>query len=166
MVSKRLISALFIVVIAFILLAVSWPVVGRDIIYAATKPPVISDTAILDRRVAETLNLMFESHDTEFVACLEGYVKRSGDVVISGITSTKIVETDENSVVFVPCSGSTIGSIHNHRSGSCSLSKGDAFSFGGQEKEPVAGIICGVNKYAFYTRDDVSSSLNVRIVNT
>ena len=163
MVSKRTLS--IIVLLTIMILAVFLLTqYASDFIYISTKPATINNTALIDERVVESLNILYGSHSTEFVACLEGVVKRDGDVLITGITSTKVIDSEEHSVVFITCPGNTLGSIHSHPSGSCQLSKADAFIFGDQDKAELTGIICGFNRFAFYTREDISSSLDVKIV--
>jgi len=169
MVRAKLIGllALSAVVLAVALALAIFPTYRDDVFSTLTEPNQINDTIIVDTAVDAALSILYNSHRTsEFVTCLDGMVKRNGDVVVSGITSTKIIETGRHSVVFVSCPAKSLGAIHNHPSGSCLLSRADAFSFGDQRNHEITGVICGAGKYSFYTRDNVFDSLTVKIQKT
>lgn len=118
-------------------------------------------TVFLAKDSFRALSLLFQSRQDEWVVCLQGDATKEG-YFVRGLSSTKIVESTQDRVVFEACPSSSLGTVHNHPSGSCRMSLADAFNFG-ESSNKIIGIICGAESLSFWDRRDVEAPLKLRI---
>lgn len=166
---SRLISILLILAVmgTFSVLAIGvWK--GSVVIEFPRGSPLVfseqfgNSTVTIDRETFKALSILYQSRQDEWVVCLQG-TKNINGYTITGLSTTKIIRSTEDSVVFEECSTSSFGSIHNHLHGSCLPSLADAYNFGSSNQQQLMGIMCRADYVAFYSPDNLAKPLKVDV---
>lgn len=128
-------------------------------IYTASK----DTTVFIQKPVADALKIMWESHDTEYFICLNGYQKGS-DVFITSLESTKIIYSNQTAVTHYCCdSRDSIADLHNHNNGAYDMSLEDIYGFG-RCKTNYKAVQYGQQQFAFYSPNNLYDAYNFRII--
>lgn len=117
------------------------------------------------------INSRYDLDKDEFLYCLYG----DYDNDVYTITDLKITSFISNSTYleYDPCvkSSNLLGTIHSHlpqknliHINLCSLSHRDIYTFGGSEDEELMGVICGKDKIAFYTSENLKIPITYKII--
>ena len=118
-------------------------------------------TVVVPKEIASVLNSLY-AQPNEFAVCLKGRYA-SGVYHVTEMEFPNIIGQSEFAVQHAKCGGmGLIASVHSHVDGDCDLSEGDIFVMG-QRKEPLMGIVCGVNNFAFYPKTTFSNRLDFLI---
>ena len=145
----------------------------------------ITDTIVMDKvqyvnvttvyvpeNYIEIWNDRYESEDTEFIYCLYGASYEDDGYVVTEMTTTDVIKTDEESITYTKCDRNReyLGNIHSHPQpderylrATCDLSKQDIYTFG-SEAQILTGVICGENKIALYGTDDFETSFQIKLL--
>tara|TARA_Y100000310_G_C20685663_1_gene818766 strand:+ start:71 stop:574 length:504 start_codon:yes stop_codon:yes gene_type:complete len=126
---------------------------------------LVNESVYVKKDVLDALNILYESHDTEWVTCGKGSINNvRKTTMITSLQATKILESTRHSALFNPCPDNTIVWIHNHPSGTCTYSPEDVFVFG-TSKQPLMGVMCGKNRLAIYSQKTLrQGGLKVKVV--
>lgn len=118
----------------------------------------------LPNEFVEILNSRYiESGEKEFVYCLNGVIDENTAVITNYEEAEIIGESIEDYSIQVKCPFNSIGTIHNHPSGICSLSDVDSYTFGNSRHE-IIGIICNFEDIHFYSPSSLANSIEIIIV--
>ena len=129
-------------------------------------------TVYMNMDIKTTFNTKYTSSSSEFMYCMYGKIYKDG-YLINELKETKITATSGEGISYESCprSGSYLGTIHSHPQplynrnlvATCVLSKQDLFTFGA-EQQPLTGIICGVDKFGFYSKESLDASYQVAVI--
>lgn len=140
-----------------------------DVIFSKTKYSNASKV-IIQEDVFKLINSRYVGDQDEFIYCIYGDITNE-EYIIKEVKETKY-SSNGVSTSFVPCNpfGGYLGTIHSHpgtlsiRSmASCELSNQDAYTFG-KSGDELSGIICGVEKFVFFTPDELYYPLEYEVM--
>jgi hypothetical protein len=122
-------------------------------------------------RVIDVLNIMFDAYENhEYAVCLYGKIENN-TYHITNIGSIKIYYSNSTAVSHGTCQKDYIANLHNHPNGARHMSDVDINSYenrknkGLYKDKKMNAIQYGINKFTFYTYDDMENSLKWKKIN-
>ena len=121
------------------------------------------DIVYFDKDVLDLLESSFRSYDSEYFYCLNG-VKKNNTYYITRITETKIIYSNESTVVHQRCDNFAIAGVHSHPTGTCQMSDTDIENLEkyreDKNNEDYLGIVqCSPTQFGIYGKDSNIRSL-------
>jgi len=120
-------------------------------------------TIIMKEEVREALNVLWAAHASEkneFVTCLDGRVQDGNIAIITSLSGTRVISSNQTQIIFMECKGS-FSKLHSHPGNSvCRLSDTDknTLDMSGHDFE---GVICGLDTFAFFHKNKKDEPLQL-----
>jgi len=157
------IVAVMIVLFLLALVVFHWPDSGDSSVQASGEVFLSANqTIVLPAEFAAALNEAYRNHTVEFQYCLYGEIRENETLITEIVPAEMIYATATECEANCTIRDEYLGRIHNHISGRCVLSPLDTFGWG-ESDAPLTAVICGENRFAFFSREDVYQPLRLRI---
>jgi proteasome lid subunit RPN8/RPN11 len=122
--------------------------------------PIVNVKSIyIPSNIIASFNNKFSTEQYEFRLCLYG-TKYEDGLLITSYVEPQYSYRGTMGLTATDCDSSSIGFIHSHPNGDCIFSEDDKSLLLAQNK-PVQGVICGINRIAFYTPSSLDNSIKV-----